>query len=49
MSENQSIKETLNVIRKALEDENTDKIEVDNTHIIEVLIISILWFLFKIN
>ena len=30
MSENQSIKETLNVIRKALEDENTDKIEVDN-------------------
>ena len=32
MSENQSIKETLNVIRKALEDENTDKIEVDNKH-----------------
>ncbi len=30
MSENQSIKETLNVIRKALEDENSDKVEVDN-------------------
>ena len=30
MTENQSIKDTLNVIRKALEDDNSNKVEVDN-------------------